>query len=78
VPPKEGVDLNPTIQTIPLEVEDLLERAFPDFLGFEANRRSARAYTITLLTLDFRYRYVLASQAVDGHWTISPLDGILG
>jgi hypothetical protein len=63
-----------TILTLPDELEGLLERIDPDYLGYDATFHSPECYTIILLTLDYRYTAWRAHLSLDGRWTLSPLD----
>lgn len=64
----------PTILYLPPALEDLLERLEPDYLGYDATFHSNEAYTIIILTLDYRYTAWRALQGLDGRWTLNPLD----
>lgn len=59
---------------LPVELEDLLERLEPDFLGYDATLHSDTCYTIILLSLDYKYRSYRAHLSLDGRWTVNPLD----
>jgi hypothetical protein len=59
---------------LPPALEDLLERLEPDFLGYDATYHSPECFTITLLTLDYKYRSYRAHLSWDGRWTLNPLD----
>jgi hypothetical protein len=63
-----------TILTLPPDLEELLERIDPDYLGYDATIHSETAYTIILLTLDYRYTAWRAVLGLSGRWTLSPLD----
>lgn len=69
--PLEG---DPTILTIPDALEWLLDIVEPDFLGYEATFHSNRCYTVTVLTLDYRYRSFRCNLSLDNRWTLNPLD----
>jgi hypothetical protein len=59
---------------LPDELELLLERIVPDYLGYDATVHSDECYTIILLTLDYRYTAWRANLSLDGRWTLNPLD----
>jgi hypothetical protein len=63
-----------TILTLPPDLEELLERIDPDYLGYDATVHSEACYTIILLTLDYRYTAWRAVLGLSGRWTLSPLD----
>lgn len=64
----------PTILTLPDQLEELLERIEPDYLGYDATFHSNECYTIILLTLDYRYTAWRAHLSLDGRWSLTPLD----
>lgn len=63
-----------SILTLPDELEGLLERVEPDFLGYDATLHSEECYTVILLTLDYTYRAYRCHLSRDGRWTVNPLD----
>lgn len=63
-----------TILTLPDELEELLERIEPDYLGYDGTKHSDACYTLLLLTLDYRYTAWRAHLSLDDRWTLSPLD----
>lgn len=73
--PEGGVELKPTIQMLPDEVEELLEVAFPDYLGYESVRHGEGFYTVTLLTLQYSYKTFRMLKGDSGRWTLVPISG---
>lgn len=63
-----------TILYLPASLEEMLERVEPDFLGYDATIHSDRCYTVTMLTLEYRYRVFRCHLSDDDRWTINPLD----
>jgi hypothetical protein len=59
---------------LPGELEELLERIDPDYLGYDATLHSDTCYTIILLTLQYKYTAWRAHKSLDERWTLSPLD----
>ena len=59
---------------MPEELEGLLERIAPDYLGYDATYHSDECYTIILLTLDYKYTAWRAHLSLDGRWSLTPLD----
>lgn len=74
VPGRDASKGEPTIHKLPLEIEELLERVEPDFLGFDFTKHSDDCYTIIILTLDYHYRAFRAHRSLDWRWTVNPLD----
>lgn len=64
----------PTILTLPDELEKLIEDLEPDFLGYDATLHSDRCYTVIILSLEYKYRAYRCHLSLDGRWSVNPLD----
>lgn len=71
--PRVRPDWRNTIFKVPQALEDLIEFAHPDFLMAEAERHSDQAFTITVLTIDYKYIVWRAHLSLDDRWTLSPV-----
>jgi hypothetical protein len=72
--PRVGLQGRRTILALPEDLELLLERVEPEYLGYDATFHSLLCYTIVVLSIDYRYTAWRAHLSLDGRWSLSPLD----
>jgi hypothetical protein len=64
---------DPTILTLPVQLDELVAYAFPDALWVAGQQHSPSTYTIWVLDLDYRYNEMRACLSMDNRWTLSPV-----
>jgi hypothetical protein len=57
----------------PSDLERLVSELHPDALWIEYWQHSEKAFTVTVLDLDYSYNRWLASLSLDNRWTLSPV-----
>ena len=62
----------PTILTLPSELDQLIGWRWPDALWVSGQRHSDECYTVWILDADYTYTEARAHLSLDGRWTLSP------
>lgn len=61
--------------TLPPQVDQLIDRLYPDALWVDPQRHDDMTYTIWVLDADYTYTEWLCCLSLDNRWTLSPRGG---